>query len=153
MKPFIIALRVLATILLIGILYTQVRTPGQVQTTVKMMSLNVDFRVSTNSDAVFISSALIGFLVSLVATGLSMRCFGGFQRFRWPFFLALISTLSLVNELTRLAAPHIQVLIYLPAVQVVVDWFSVRKLQPPSAETATEHPAATAPPPLPENEI
>ena len=136
MKKIIIALRIVAMIFLVGVVVTLIKTPAGITRSVGVVSGAVKFSIATGSDEIYLSSALLGFIISLVATVLSIRLVGKPGKFQWPLIWAVLGILSLTNEITRLFHNHVQVLLSFPLFQVIADWLSFRFMK--NIETENE---------------
>ncbi len=126
MKKTIIALRIVATIFLLGVVVTVVKTPSETKTSVGIVSGAVKFSIAAGSDEIYLSSALFGFIISLIATILSIKLIGKPGKFQWSIIWAILGIVSLTNEITRLFHSHVQVLMSFPLFQVIADWLSFR---------------------------
>ena len=126
MKKTIITLRIIATIFLVGVVFTLVKTPSGFTHSVGVIAGGLKFNIGVGTDDIYISSALLGFIISLVATIFSIRLFGNFKKFKWPMILAILGIFSLTNEITRLFHDHIRILMSFPLLQVIADWLSLR---------------------------
>ena len=152
MKRIIIALRIVATILLVGVVVTLIKTPSGITRSVGVVSGAVKFSIATGADEIYLSSALLGFIISLVATALAIRLTGRPGKFQWPLIWAILGIVSLTNEITRIFHNHAQVLLSFPLFQVIADWLSFRFMKDaePKKEDSQQQnpelsPAAVAP--------
>ncbi len=144
MKKIIIALRILATIFLVGVVVSVVKTPLEITKSVGFLSLSLNASFAIGSNEVFFSSTFFGFVLSLIATRLSMKYTGRCSEYQGSMIIAVLALLSLSNEITRLFHNHLQVLLVFPLLQVIMDWVSVRALKPPPPAQPTTPPKVSA---------
>lgn len=130
MKKAVIALRIAATFFLVGVVVTITKSPTGDMTSIGIISLNGgNLIIEPSSEEVYISSTLLGYIISLVATVLSIRVTGKASRFKWPLFWAILGIVSLTNEITRLFHNHVRVVLSFPLFQVIADWLAFRFLK------------------------
>ena len=129
MKRTIVILRVTATVFLVGLVLTYVRTASGMKVSVNLGMTGFRMAVSHAPKEIYLSSALIGLVVSLIATVLSIWLTGTLKRFQWSLILAVVGIVSLANEFTRLLHDHVQILVFCPFLQVIVDWLSMRHME------------------------
>lgn len=123
-------LKILSTIFLIGFVYTRVISPTDGGIEIEVLKLDFKMFLSTSSDTMYLSSLLVGFLLSLYANFLSMKLARKKVLFIISFMLALFGTISYLNEFFRLFFNHIQIIMSFPILLVILDWigyFSVKK--------------------------
>ncbi|MCE9589739.1 MAG: hypothetical protein K8S99_04370 [Planctomycetes bacterium] len=127
MKPTLVALRFLETIFLVGVVVTYTVSPTSQAWGYSFLSVFCNFSIASSADHIVISSVVIGYVFSLVGTGMQWRTANPKLR-GWSLSLALLGLIVCLNEVGRyFLGYHFQILVHVPIAVVVIDWIMIRQ--------------------------
>jgi len=130
MKPAIILLRILETLFLVGVVITYTVTPTEHAWHFAFLAVLCNFSITSGADQIVISSAVLGYVLSLLGTSLQWNTANRKLRFA-SLVLALLGFFVCANEIARYFLGHsFQVFVHIPIAVVVMDWMMVWKGKP-----------------------
>jgi len=122
MNPVLIVLRVLETVFLVGFVFTYTVTPNSQNINFSFLSVFCNFSINSGSDQIVISSAVVGYLISLIGTLVWWRNTELKLRL-WPLGLTVLGLIVCLNEIGRYFFGYqFQILIHLPIAVVIINW-------------------------------
>lgn len=144
-KNFIVMLRVLETLLLVGVGYSLRRSMAEEAGSFFFLNITLNISVAQYAEAVVLQTTVFGYVISQVATMLTPSAANP-KYFRWSLVLSLLGIITFVLELVRFFVGYeLRILMETGAALVLVDWIlthaMVKMPSPPPAEPESkEHP-------------
>jgi len=131
LKTRIKRLRILSTILLVGIIVNYAFPPRGVHIDFQLLRLEfmIGYYDTLYAKELQLSSLFLGYIVSLIGSLYSIKLLGKSKYFILPIIFSLLGILTYLNEISRLFYDHFQFIFLLPFVQVIIDWLSYRALK------------------------
>jgi len=115
-------LKIISTLFLIGIVVTKTITLNESFTEFEILKLDFKLLLNFESNTFYLSSLLIGYILSLLGTILSMKIVGKKFILLFSVLISILGILSYLNEFTRIWFNHLQILISFPILLVILDW-------------------------------
>ena len=123
MKKALLGLRILETIFLIGIIFGFYRKADQIMLTFNALNLGFHINATVNSSPAILSTAILGYLFSLLGTLFFQRDQSSLKSLI-SLIVAALGFISLTNEMIRFFAGYdFQFLITIPVLLVPLDWY------------------------------
>ena len=132
LKSKIKRLRIVSTILLMGIIVYYNIIAGVVHFNLELLTIKLDFfyGYGENIQEIPISSIFIGYIVSFVGTLYTIKLLGKTGYLIFPLILSALGIATYLNEITRLFYDHYQFIALSPPLLIIfLDWFSFRELR------------------------
>ncbi len=123
----ILALRIIETILLFGIVFIKTITPEQWSKSTSYLALGFHLNISTNADTYIFSTLLIGFIVSLHASVIQKRIKN--EWLKPSFVFAVLGVIGFSNEILRYIIEYrFQLILSFPILLLIFDWLAFFRL-------------------------
>ncbi|HNX53151.1 MAG TPA: hypothetical protein PLD51_04665 [Pontiellaceae bacterium] len=123
----ILALRIIETIFLFGIVFIKTITPEQWSKSTSYLAAGFHLNLSTNADTYIFSTLLIGYVVSLIASfmqrGIKNECL------KPSFVFAILGVAGFSNEILRYIIEYrFQLILSFPILLLIFDWLAFFRL-------------------------
>ena len=137
-RKIVIALRVLETVLLVGVGYALRRSMAEQAGSFFLLNISMDISVTQYAESVVLRTTVFGYVVSQIATILTPPSANS-RFFRLSLLLSLLGIVTFVLELVRFFVGYeLRILLDTAAALVVVDWLLTHAMVKTPAATAAE---------------
>ena len=123
----ILALRIIETIFLFGIVFIKTITPEQWSKSISYLAAGFHLNISTRADTFIFSTLLIGYIISLIASFMQRGIKN--EWLKPSFVFAFLGMAGFSNEILRYIIGYkFQLILSFPILLLIFDWLAFFKL-------------------------